>query len=65
MEDITFEGTTAQLGSGALSLGPNVVPLSSSEAARALLKSSESSSLVRSMVGMSGFSGLEAVAFAS
>ena len=56
----TFEETIAQLGSGARVLGPKVGPESSRDMAIALFRSSDSSSPVISIVGTSGFSGLEA-----
>ncbi len=59
----TFEGTIAQLGSGALLLGPNVVvPWSSNDACSARASSLSSSSFVRSITA---FSGLDAANIAN
>ena len=53
----TLEGTTAQFGSGGLSLGPNLVPVCSRDASNAIFNSLSSS--VRSMTAVS-CSGFEA-----
>lgn len=54
----TLDGTTAQFGSGALVLGPNLVT-SSRDACRARESWPSSSSAVKSIIG--GSSGLDAV----